>query len=70
VSWHPLPAGVRRFVARYSENSMTRDGAEMDRVAAAVAGHGIHIALGFSERNGGSLYLAQNCPGWVIGRVA
>jgi nitrilase len=57
--WLDSPAWGMRFLARYSENSMTRDGAEMDRIAAAAAEHGIHVALGFSERDGGSLYLAQ-----------
>ncbi|MDQ0382571.1 carbon-nitrogen hydrolase family protein [Amycolatopsis thermophila] len=44
---------------RYSENSMTRDGAEMARIAAAAAEHGVHVVLGFSERAGGSLYMSQ-----------
>jgi hypothetical protein len=57
--WLDSPAWGMRFVARYSENSMTRDGAEMDRIAAAAADQGIHVALGFSERDGGSLYMAQ-----------
>lgn len=57
--WLDSPAWGMQFVARYSENSMTRDGAEMDRIAAAAADHGIHVALGFSERDGGSLYMAQ-----------
>ena len=57
--WLDSPAWGMQFVARYSENSMTRDGAEMDRIAAAAAEHGIHVVLGFSERDGGSLYMAQ-----------
>ncbi len=57
--WLDSPAWGMQFVARYSENSMTRDGGEMDRIAAAAADHGIHVALGFSERDGGSLYMAQ-----------
>lgn len=57
--WLDSPAWGMQFVARYSEISMTRDGAEMDRIAAAAADHGIHVALGFSERDGGSLYMAQ-----------
>lgn len=57
--WLDSPAGGMPFVARYRENSMTRDGAEMDRIAAAAAEHGIHVVLGFSERGGGSLYMAQ-----------
>jgi nitrilase len=57
--WLDSPAWGMRFVPRYSENSITRHGAEMDRIAAAAAAHGIHVVLGFSERDGGSLYLAQ-----------
>lgn len=57
--WLDSPAWGMQFLARYRENSITRDGAEMDRIAAAAAEHGIHVALGFSERDGGSLYMAQ-----------
>ncbi|MEV4313834.1 carbon-nitrogen hydrolase family protein [Actinocrispum sp. NPDC049592] len=57
--WLDSPAWGMRFVPRYSENSMTRDGAEMARIAAAAAEHGMHVVLGFSERDGGSLYMAQ-----------
>ena len=42
-----------------SENSITRDGTEIGRITAAAAEHGIHVVLGFSERDGGSLYMAQ-----------
>jgi aliphatic nitrilase len=38
---------------------MTRHGAEMDRIRRAAAEHRIHVVLGFSERAGGSLYMAQ-----------
>jgi aliphatic nitrilase len=48
-----------QFVARYAENSMTRDGAEMARIAAAAKQHGVHVVFGFSERAGGSLYMSQ-----------
>jgi aliphatic nitrilase len=57
--WLDSPAWGMRFVARYSENSMTRDGAELHRITDAAAEHGIHVVLGFSERDGGSLYMAQ-----------
>jgi nitrilase len=48
-----------RFVPRYSENSITRDGPEMQRIAAAAGEHGIHVVLGFSERENGTLYMSQ-----------
>lgn len=57
--WLDSPLWGMRFVARYSANSMTRDGAEMKRIAAAAAEHQIHVVLGFSERDGGSLYMSQ-----------
>ncbi|GAA1965052.1 carbon-nitrogen hydrolase family protein [Amycolatopsis minnesotensis] len=57
--WLDSPAAGMRFVPRYAANSMTRDGAEMHRIRRAAAEHGIHVVLGFSERAGGSLYMAQ-----------
>jgi len=57
--WLGSPAWGMQFVPRYSENSMTRDGAEMARIAAAAGEHGVHVVLGFSENDGGSLYMAQ-----------
>lgn len=57
--WLDSPAWGMQFVARYSENSMTRDGAEMTRIAAAAKQHGVHVVFGFSERAGGSLYMSQ-----------
>ncbi|KAF4124301.1 cyanide hydratase [Geosmithia morbida] len=49
---HPL-------VLKYMRNSMTAYGPEMLRIRQAVADHKMHAVLGFSERAGGSLYLAQ-----------
>lgn len=57
--WLDAPAAGMRFVPGYAENSMTRDGAELRRIAASAAEHGVHVVLGFSERAGGSLYMAQ-----------
>lgn len=57
--WLDSPAWGMRFVPPYSENSMTRDGDGMTRIAAAAAEHGVHVVLGFSEKAGGSLYMAQ-----------
>ncbi|MEJ2865533.1 carbon-nitrogen hydrolase family protein [Actinomycetospora flava] len=57
--WLDSPAAGMAFVPRYAENSMTRDGQEMRRIAAAAAEHRIHVVLGFSERAGGSLYMSQ-----------
>lgn len=57
--WLDSPAAGMQFVPRYFANSMTRDGAEMQRICQAAAEHRIHVVFGFSERAGGSLYLSQ-----------
>ncbi|WP_433685472.1 carbon-nitrogen hydrolase family protein [Nocardia sp. CA-119907] len=57
--WLDSPAWGMQMVPAYTANSMSRDGAEMARVAAAAAEHDITIVFGFSERAGGSLYMAQ-----------
>ncbi|PXY22882.1 amidohydrolase [Prauserella muralis] len=57
--WLDSPAAGMAFVPRYAVNSMTRDGAELRAIADAAHRHGIHVVLGFSERAGGSLYMAQ-----------
>lgn len=57
--WLDSPAAGMQFVPRYAANSMTRDGAEMDRIRAAAAANRVHVVFGFSERAGGSLYMAQ-----------
>lgn len=57
--WLDSPAAGMQFVPRYVANSMTRDGVEMNRIRQAAAEYSIHVVLGFSERAGGSLYIAQ-----------
>lgn len=57
--WFDSVAAGMQFVPSYAMNSMTRDGAEMARIQHAAAAAGIHVVLGFSERDGGSLYMAQ-----------
>lgn len=57
--WLDSPAAGMAFVPRYVANSMTRDGAEMTHICQAAAQHRIHVVFGFSERAGGSLYMAQ-----------
>ncbi|MEU8637807.1 carbon-nitrogen hydrolase family protein [Amycolatopsis sp. NPDC048633] len=57
--WLDSPAAGMAFVPRYAAHSMTRDGAELDRIRRAAAEHRIHVVVGFSERAGGSLYMAQ-----------
>lgn len=41
-------------------NSLRRESEEMDRIRAAVKEAGIFVVLGYSERDGASLYIAQS----------
>ncbi|KAA1478691.1 carbon-nitrogen hydrolase [Dentipellis sp. KUC8613] len=47
------------ILARYHANSLAVHSPEMDRIRAAVKKLGVWVVLGFSERDGGSLYIAQ-----------
>ncbi|WP_460729549.1 nitrilase-related carbon-nitrogen hydrolase [Nocardia heshunensis] len=47
------------YSTRCRENSMTRDGAEMRAITAAAAANGIHVVLGFGERQERRIYLSQ-----------
>lgn len=47
------------FVARYHANSVTLDGASMDRIREATRDNAITVVIGFSEKDAGSLYMAQ-----------
>nr|WP_315400635.1 carbon-nitrogen hydrolase family protein [uncultured Duganella sp.] len=57
--WLGTPAWGMQFLARYHANSMRADGPEMARLCAAAAQYNINVLMGFSEREGGSLYLSQ-----------
>ena len=58
-AWLDAPAWGMQFVGRYFENSMTADGPEAQRIAAAAAANDIWVVLGYTERCAGSLYIAQ-----------
>ncbi|KAB8217908.1 putative nitrilase [Aspergillus novoparasiticus] len=45
---------------QYMANSLARNSPEMDAIRQAVKEAGIFIVLGYSERDGGSLYMAQS----------
>lgn len=47
------------YSTRARENSMTRDGAEINAIADAARAHGIHVVLGFGERQDRRIYMAQ-----------
>lgn len=47
-------------IHEYMNNSLKRDSEEMRRIQAAVKKAGMFIVLGYSERDGGSLYMSQS----------
>lgn len=47
------------FVARYHASSIAVDGPQMQRIREAARAHSIIVVVGFSEKSGGSLYMAQ-----------
>ncbi|WP_194825931.1 nitrilase-related carbon-nitrogen hydrolase [Nocardia sp. XZ_19_231] len=47
------------FQSRYLANSMTRDGAELRAIADAAQWAGVWVVLGFAERAGDEVYMAQ-----------
>ncbi|MFD3705057.1 nitrilase-related carbon-nitrogen hydrolase [Nocardia sp. NPDC058658] len=47
------------FRSRYLANAMTRDGAEMTAIADAAQWAGVWVVLGFAERVGDEVYMAQ-----------
>ena len=59
----PAWAIMRGFVSRYFDNSLQYGTAEADRLRAAAKRNDMFVVLGLSERDGGSLYIAQ----WIIG---
>ncbi|KAK3068457.1 hypothetical protein LTR53_013949 [Teratosphaeriaceae sp. CCFEE 6253] len=44
---------------KYVENSLIIDSPHMRRIQDAAATHGVNVGLGFSERDGDSVYIAQ-----------
>jgi aliphatic nitrilase len=61
--WLDSPAWGLQFFPRYHDNSLVYGSAEADRLAAAAREHDITVVMGLSERQAGSLYIAQ----WIIG---
>lgn len=57
--WLGSPAWGMRFVQRYHDNAMTVGGPEYQRIAAAARDNSIYVVMGYSEKSGGSLYMAQ-----------
>jgi nitrilase len=66
--WHiwlgaPAWAIGRGFVQRYFDNSLSYDSPQAEQLRKAAQAAKINVALGISERDGGSLYMGQ----WLIG---
>jgi nitrilase len=57
--WLGPPAWSMQFVGRYFENSLQANSREDHAIAEAARRHGIQVSMGLSERDGGSLYIAQ-----------
>jgi nitrilase len=57
--WLGSPAWGMQFVQRYHDNAMTVGGPEYQRLAAAARDNAIHVVIGYTEKSGGSLYMAQ-----------
>ena len=61
--WLGPPAFGMQFMPRYSENALRRDSEEMRALCDAARRHKIHVVLGYAERAGGTLYIAQSLIG-------
>jgi nitrilase len=61
--WLDSPAWGMQFIQRYHDNSLVYGSAQADRLAQAAEDHDITVAMGLSEKQGGSLYMSQ----WIIG---
>ncbi len=57
--WLGSPAWGMQFIQRYHQNSLTTDSDEFKALRAAARDNAIYVALGYSERAGGSLYMGQ-----------
>ncbi|KAK4698569.1 nitrilase, partial [Phenoliferia sp. Uapishka_3] len=60
--WTPFCNGHKEsapVLKAYQANSLPLHSPEMERIQDAVKAAGVEIVLGFSERDGGSLYIAQ-----------
>ena len=66
--WTDSPLSNTAFIHEYMANSMQKESPEMDRIRAAVKKAQMFVVLGYSERAGGSLYIAQvsrNVPSYA-----
>lgn len=59
--WHHSPLTNTQFINEYVNASMVKDSPEMDKIRKAVKAAGVFVVLGYSERDRGSIYIAQVC---------
>lgn len=57
--WLGAPAWGMQFLQTYVENSLVIDSPQMQRLRDCAADQGVMVSMGFSERDAGSLYIAQ-----------
>lgn len=57
--WLGPPAWGMQFVSRYHASSLRADGPEIAAIASAAAKAEVNVVIGFSEVDGGSLYITQ-----------
>jgi nitrilase len=62
-AWLGSQAWGMQFIQRYHDNSLVYGSEQADRLAQAAKDHDITVAMGLSEKQGGSLYMGQ----WIIG---
>jgi aliphatic nitrilase len=62
-AWLDAPAWGLQFFPRYHDNSLVYGSPQAELIAAAARQHAITVVMGLSERQAGSLYIAQ----WIIG---
>ena len=60
--WTEAPLGNAANSIKFMNNSLVRESPEMDKIRKAVKDAGIMVVLGYSERDGHSLYQAQVDP--------
>ena len=57
--WLESPIGGLRFVQQYHENSLQKDGPQLQKLCDAARDNNIFVVMGASERAAGSLYISQ-----------
>ena len=57
--WLDAPVMSMQYVQRYFDNSLELGSEQHQRICDAAKKNNIYVGLGFSERDGGSLYIAQ-----------